>query len=72
MPERGLFLGSTKDAEGPVGPGTPYTDRTRLGTVRGEVSAFDRPHRVLFHCIARLFGMTGLEGWPGYTPRARW
>lgn len=67
MPKRGLLVSCTQDDEGPVGVGTPYTDRTRLGTVRGEVVAFDRPKRVVFAYTARLGGRTLMRGWPGYT-----
>lgn len=66
MPDDGLFVASTKDSAGPVGAGTRYSDKTRLGTVYGEVSAFARPNKVVFHYTARLFGMTVMEGWPGY------
>lgn len=66
MPNNGLFITCTKDSEGPAGVGTKYSDKTRLGTVWGEVSVFDRPNEVVFHYTARLFGMTVMEGWPGY------
>jgi len=67
MPDDGLLVTCSKDSEGPVGQGTTYTDRTRVGTVRGEVVEFDRPSRVVFHYTARVLGRTALEGWPGYT-----
>lgn len=66
MPDTGLFVSCTKDSEGPVGAGTAYTDKTRLGTIHGDVSAFERPTKVVFHYTARLLGMTVMEGWPGY------
>ena len=66
MPDNGLFITCTKDSEGPIGVGTEYSDKTKLGTVHGEVTAFDRPHKVVFHYTARLLGMTVMEGWPGY------
>lgn len=66
MPRRGLFVHCTKDSQGPVDVGTAYTDETRLGTVHGEVSVFDRPRRVVFHYTARLLGVRVMEGWPGY------
>lgn len=66
MPEEGLFVSSTQDSEGPVGAGTRYSDKTRLGTVQGEVSVFVRPKKVVFHYTAHRFGMTLMEGWPGY------
>lgn len=66
MPDNSLLITCAKDSEGPVGVGTAYSDKTRLGTVRGEVAVFDRPHKVVFHYTARLLGMTVMEGWPGY------
>lgn len=63
----GIFLTCSQDSPGPVGEGTRYTDRTRLGTVGGEVVEFDRPRRVVFHYTSRLLGRTTIEGWPGYT-----
>lgn len=67
MPRGGLFVTCRKDSAGPVGVGTRYSDVTRLGTVRGEVSEFERPHRVVFHYTARLLGVKVMDGWPGYT-----
>jgi uncharacterized protein YndB with AHSA1/START domain len=67
MPRGGLFVTCRKDSEGPVGVGTRYSDVTTLGTVRGEVSEFVHPHRVVFHYTARLLGVKVMEGWPGYT-----
>lgn len=67
MPSGGLFISSTKDSEGPVGAGTMYSDVTRFGTLRGEISAFDRPNTVVFHYTARLLGVPVMDGWPGYT-----
>lgn len=67
MPKRGLFVTCAKDSAGPVGVGTPYSDKTRLGTVRGRVVAFKRPNRVVFCYTARMFGRTVMEGCPGYT-----
>lgn len=62
----GIFVTCSQDSPGPVGEGTRYTDRTRLGTVLGEVVEFDPPYRVVFHYTSRLFGRTTIEGWPGY------
>lgn len=63
----GIFRTCSQDSPGAVGEGTRYTDRTWLGTVRGEVVEFDRPHRVVFHYTFRLLGIPTIEGWPGYT-----
>lgn len=66
----GIFLACHQDSPGPVRQGTRYTDRTRLGTVIGEVVEFDRPTRVVFHYRSILLGRTTIEGWPGYTLQA--
>lgn len=63
----GIFLTCSQDTPGSVGAGTRYTDRTRLGTVLGEVAVFEPPRRVIFHYTLRLLGRTTIEGWPGYT-----
>ena len=67
MPAGGLFKSCTKDSAGPAGAGTAYSDVTRLGTFRGEISRFDRPNTVVFHYTSRLFGVPVMDGWPGYT-----
>lgn len=66
MPKDGLFVSCTKESDGPVGVGTAYTDETRIGTVHGVVSTFQRPTEVTFHYTARLLGITAMQGWPGY------
>jgi uncharacterized protein YndB with AHSA1/START domain len=66
MSREGIFVRCTQDAEGPVEEGTPYTDETRLGTVHGQVSEFERPNKVTFHYEARVGGATIMHGWPGY------
>jgi uncharacterized protein YndB with AHSA1/START domain len=66
MPDKGLFVSCTKDSEGPVGPGTLYSDKTLIGTVRGRVSEFDRPNKVVFQYRAERGGKIIMEGWPGY------
>lgn len=66
MPAGGLFVSCTQDGDGPVGAGTSYTDRTRLGTAKGEIAECERPKRVVFHYTARWFGRKVAEGWPGY------
>lgn len=67
MPTHGLFVSSTSGSGGPVGAGTTYTDRTRVGTVHGEVVTFEPPRRVVFHYTVRLLGWAAMEGWPGHT-----
>lgn len=63
----GIFVTCSQDSAGPVAEATRYTDRTRLGTVHGEVVEFDAPRRIVFHYTARLRGRRVVEGWPGYT-----
>jgi uncharacterized protein YndB with AHSA1/START domain len=67
MSRDGIFVSCTQDSPGPVGLGTRYTDRTRLGLVAGDVAVFEPPREVVFHYIGRQLGMTMIEGWPGYT-----
>jgi uncharacterized protein YndB with AHSA1/START domain len=67
MPDDGLFITCTKDSEGPVGLGTRYSDKTRFGWVRGEISEFEPPRRIVFHYIGKDLGIKTIEGWPGYT-----
>jgi uncharacterized protein YndB with AHSA1/START domain len=70
MPDDGLFIACRQESDGPVGRGTTYSDKTRLGTIRDEITIFDRPTRVVFHYTARPAGITMMEGWPGYTLEA--
>jgi uncharacterized protein YndB with AHSA1/START domain len=67
MPKTGLFLTCTQDDEGSVGVGTSYTEKTRLGTIRGEVVSFVRPKRLVFRYVLRLGRKTVMQGSPGYT-----
>jgi uncharacterized protein YndB with AHSA1/START domain len=67
MPGDGLLVTCRQTSEGPMGEGTEYVDTTRLGTVKGEVVEFERPTRVVFHYVAKVFGRTMMHGWPGYT-----
>lgn len=43
MSRRGIFKESTQCSEGPLGPGTPYIDKARMGTWRGNVVEFEPP-----------------------------
>lgn len=67
MSTKGLFIDCHLLTDGEVREGTAYLDRTRLGTVRGEVATLTRPTEVVFHYWFRLLGCTIMEGWPGYT-----
>ena len=66
MPDGGLFIHCTQDSDGPVGPGTEYTDVTRLGTAKGRVVELDPPRRVVFEYVFRLFGRMVMRGRPAY------
>lgn len=69
MPNDGLFLRCELESDEPIREGTAYLDQTRLGTVRGEVVALDRPHALTFHYVARMFGRKMMDGWPRYRLR---
>ena len=59
---------SRKTSDGPVGLGTTYEDSTLFGKAPGEVSAFERPHELVYHWRQKApWGATLAEGWPGYT-----
>lgn len=66
MPKKGLLITCTQDSKGQVGLGTAYSDKTWLGTARGEVVAFERPNRVVFRYTLRWLGALVMEGRPGY------
>ena len=56
MAPGGLFKESRQCSDGPVGPGTPYIDKSRMGTFRGDVAEFEPPKHVLFKEQLRWFG----------------
>jgi len=72
VPGRGSMLRATRQTSpGPVALGTTYEDRTRMGTMPGEVAELDAPHRIVYHWWDRTSsGRTRMEGWPGYTLEA--
>lgn len=69
VPGRSSILRQSRQTSpGPVGVGTTYEDRTRMGTMPGEVAELDAPHRIVYHWWDRSrSGRTRMEGWPGYT-----
>jgi uncharacterized protein YndB with AHSA1/START domain len=69
MPRRGSILRETRQTSpGPVGVGTTYEDRTRTGTMPGDVAEYEPPHRIVYHWWdASRSGKVRMEGWPGYT-----
>ena len=68
MPSRGSILRETRQTSpGPVAVGTTYEDRTRMGTVPGDVAELVEPTRIVYHWWDRTAsGRTRMEGWPGY------
>jgi hypothetical protein len=66
MRRTGLFRRSGQTSEGPVGLGTAYFDATRMGTFRGEVTAFEPPARIGFRETLRWFGSDLMEARPEY------
>lgn len=56
MSHRGVFKESKQCSEGPLGPGTPYIDKGRMGTWRGNVVEFEPPKHILFKEQSRMFG----------------
>ncbi|WP_416955183.1 SRPBCC family protein [Nocardioides sp. T5] len=72
VPGRGSILrGTRQTSPGPVTAGTTYEDRTRMGTMPGEIAELDAPNRIVYHWWDRgSSGKTRMEGWPGYTLEA--
>jgi uncharacterized protein YndB with AHSA1/START domain len=70
MRRTGLFRRSGQTSDGPLGPGTPYFDATRMGTFRGEVTDYEPPARIGFRESLRLFGFKLMEARPNYTLEA--
>ena len=66
MPKWGIFVMSEQTSDGPVGKGTTFYDKGRMGTFRGEVSDFERPTKVAFRETLRWLGMRVMEGRPRY------
>ena len=61
MARRGVFKQSRQLTGGPVGLGTRYVDRGRMGTFRGEVVEFEALTRVVFKERLRWFGASVVE-----------
>ena len=72
VPGRGSILrGTRQTSPGPVAAGTTYEDRTRMGTMPGEIAELDAPNRIVYHWWDRSSsGTSRMEGWPGYTLEA--
>ena len=61
MSRRGVFKESRQCVDGPVGRGTPFVDRGRMGTFRGDVAEFVEPSHVVFKERLRWFGAPVVE-----------
>src|SRR5947209_11263181 len=66
MRRTGLFRRSDKTSDGPPGPGTVYTDATRMGTFRGQITDYQPPSRIGFRETLRWFGSDLMEARPEY------
>lgn len=67
LPKSRVFLETKLTSEEPIDVETTFTDRTTIGTFRGEVTAFQRPTKVNFRMSLRRLGMKVMESRPGYT-----
>ena len=56
MHRTGLFRRSGQTSEGPRGPGTTYSDATRMGTFRGQITDYQPPLQIGFRETLRWFG----------------
>jgi uncharacterized protein YndB with AHSA1/START domain len=70
MRRTGLFRRSRQTSEGPLGLGTAYSDATRMGTFRGEVTDYEPPVRLGFRETLHWFGSDLMEARPEYTLEA--
>jgi uncharacterized protein YndB with AHSA1/START domain len=66
MHRTGLFRRCGQTSDGPLGPGTPYFDASRMGTFRGEVTDYQPPSRIGFRETLRWFGSELMEARPEY------
>jgi uncharacterized protein YndB with AHSA1/START domain len=67
MPRTGLFGSSGQTSDGPTGKGTTYVDSTRMGSLPGEVTEYERPSRVAFSETYRMFGRDMMQVRPAYS-----
>lgn len=72
MRRTGLFRRSGRTSNGPLGLGTAYFDATRMGTFRGEVTAYERPERIGFRETLRWSDSVLMEARPEYILEADW
>jgi uncharacterized protein YndB with AHSA1/START domain len=70
MRRTGLFRRSRQTSDGSVGLGTAYSDATRMGTFRGEVTDYEAPARIGFSETLRWFGYDLIGARPEYILKA--
>ncbi len=70
MPHNGIFKKSSQLSAGPMGEGTEFLDKGRMGTFHGDVAEFKKPSRVVFDERLRWFGAPAVEARPQYEFRA--
>ena len=66
MHRTGLFRRSGKTSNGPLGGGTAYSDATRMGTFRGQITDYRPPSRIGFRETLRWFRSDLMEARPEY------
>ena len=66
MRRTGLFRRSGQTSDGPLGLGATYFDATRMGTFRGDVTAYEPPTRIEFRETLHGFGADLMEARPEY------
>lgn len=68
MPRKGsVFRTTEQTSPGEPQLGTTYVDRSAAGTTPGEIVAFERPTRLVYHWWEPgRGGRVNAEGWPGY------
>ena len=70
MHRTGLFRRSGRTSDGPLGPGTPYFDATRMGTFRGQITDYQPSSQIGFRETLRWFGLEVMEARPEYRLKA--
>jgi uncharacterized protein YndB with AHSA1/START domain len=66
MPVNGVFKHIEHVSPGPVGPGTTYVDRGRMGSFKGEVIEYELPAHVKYHEKLRWLGLPVTDAWMTY------
>jgi uncharacterized protein YndB with AHSA1/START domain len=66
MHRTGMFRRGGQISDGPPASGTAYFDATRMGTFRGQITAYQPPSRIGFREALRWFGAELMEARPEY------